>query len=807
MSNYRRLISYMYAYEGQVKGKNVGFAKLEVRNGQCKIQVSVKKVYESGNDVGVYLLADEMEILIGKIYIRNGNGEFRTSVRADNVESSGFSMAQVYGLTIHDIKNPWVSYTTIWEDAVTQAAQIDLEHVTSENYQSEELQEEREMRIVQQIEEEVEKQEREKEIAQREDKGREEPLQYTMKRENDFKKENFQKKDFDQNIQFTQELQNAVLWNKNLDRSTADAAESAVYDETDNETKKEMKDETERDMKYEKMNEMQNEIKNEIRSEIKNEIRNEIRNERSLPNTYIPASNSRIREEEAANVSAQKKETIQLYNAGYEFRKDNTGRTERMYRAGTGYDIRIQAEDERDRYAIRTEGSRNEVFGRKRWECEPQLIRQRMAEPTDYWDQRDKVSENMEGAGEYQAPYVSEFTYRNIGQNTGWSQKERKPADAGWNVSGQESADAGWSTAEQNSSGKDTRNSSWFPLSFSGAKQTNEKEQAGEQPAAAGPGNKESRLSGWTAGIFNRKKAEEAKSSEEKKMQPSPGLDLARQVTFRLFEEKPTEKVDALQPDEIWKSENRMEVEEKTERGRWEEVPYIEGRKPGPEDVLEPVTEKIFSSKMLSQKAAQFMAQNQEMQAVPENRMQMENTVKEMKNESQLSENEISKNNENEERGIQNKTDSSRIDFKQDTEKLREFEQEEKENPEDSEKLWESLRSLYPKLQEFDYETGCEILAIKPKDIGLLPRENWVYGNNSFLLHGYYNYRYLILVQLTETEGKRRYLLGVPGHYYNNDKYMASMFGFPGFVLSKKQPTEDGRFGYWYTNITMQAEE
>ena len=210
MSNYRRLISYMYAYEGQVKGKNVGFAKLEVRNGQCKIQVSVKKVYESGNDVGVYLLADEMEILIGKIYIRNGNGEFRTSVRADNVESSGFSMAQVYGLTIHDIKNPWVSYTTIWEDAVTQAAQIDLEHVTSENYQSEELQEEREMRIVQQIEEEVEKQEREKEIAQREDKGREEPLQYTMKRENDFKKENFQKKDFDQNIQFTQELQNAV---------------------------------------------------------------------------------------------------------------------------------------------------------------------------------------------------------------------------------------------------------------------------------------------------------------------------------------------------------------------------------------------------------------------------------------------------------------------------------------------------------------------------------------------------------------------------------------------------------------------
>ena len=45
MSNYRRLISYIYAYEGGIKGKNVGFAKLEVRNGQCKIQVNVRNIY------------------------------------------------------------------------------------------------------------------------------------------------------------------------------------------------------------------------------------------------------------------------------------------------------------------------------------------------------------------------------------------------------------------------------------------------------------------------------------------------------------------------------------------------------------------------------------------------------------------------------------------------------------------------------------------------------------------------------------------------------------------------------------------
>lgn len=78
------------------------------------------------------------------------------------------------------------------------------------------------------------------------------------------------------------------------------------------------------------------------------------------------------------------------------------------------------------------------------------------------------------------------------------------------------------------------------------------------------------------------------------------------------------------------------------------------------------------------------------------------------------------------------------------------------------------------------------------------------FGNNSFLLHGYYNYRYLILARLESPQGGRpRYLLGVPGHYYSNEKYMATMFGFANFVLSKNQPPKDGRFGYWYTDIKV----
>ncbi len=129
--------------------------------------------------------------------------------------------------------------------------------------------------------------------------------------------------------------------------------------------------------------------------------------------------------------------------------------------------------------------------------------------------------------------------------------------------------------------------------------------------------------------------------------------------------------------------------------------------------------------------------------------------------------------------------------------------QETEELAADPEKLWMELRRSYPKIQPFDYDNGCEILTIRPQDIGRLPRESWVYGNNSFLLHGDYNIRYLILVRLGSKSGRPRYLIGVPGHYYSNEKYMATMFGFPNFVLSKKQPPNDGRFGYWYTDIRI----
>lgn len=69
--------------------------------------------------IGVFLLSKAgTEVFLGNIFIRSGAGEFRAVVDAKNVEGKGGGLDTYYGLTIHDVKNPWRSYTTIWEDAV-----------------------------------------------------------------------------------------------------------------------------------------------------------------------------------------------------------------------------------------------------------------------------------------------------------------------------------------------------------------------------------------------------------------------------------------------------------------------------------------------------------------------------------------------------------------------------------------------------------------------------------------------------------------------------------------------------------------
>ena len=114
---------------------------------------------------------------------------------------------------------------------------------------------------------------------------------------------------------------------------------------------------------------------------------------------------------------------------------------------------------------------------------------------------------------------------------------------------------------------------------------------------------------------------------------------------------------------------------------------------------------------------------------------------------------------------------------------------------------WQILCKRYPKEDlRGEGAKGMEMLRIKPQDIGRLPRENWIYGNNSFLLHSYFQYRYIVLIR--KGGEAEQYFLGVPGIYESGEKKMASMFGFYQFL--PRQAVEKGAcFGYWYTPVNI----
>ena len=97
-----------------------------------------------------------------------------------------------------------------------------------------------------------------------------------------------------------------------------------------------------------------------------------------------------------------------------------------------------------------------------------------------------------------------------------------------------------------------------------------------------------------------------------------------------------------------------------------------------------------------------------------------------------------------------------------------------------------------------------QIMKIQRGEISILPRCEWKLANNNFLLHGYYNYRHLVLID----EGNQL-KLGVPGIYHEREARVAATFGFPEFIaeadvnvtLEPQERNENQQFGYWCRQV------
>lgn len=111
-----------------------------------------------------------------------------------------------------------------------------------------------------------------------------------------------------------------------------------------------------------------------------------------------------------------------------------------------------------------------------------------------------------------------------------------------------------------------------------------------------------------------------------------------------------------------------------------------------------------------------------------------------------------------------------------------------------------------PEIAEQECQTTCRFRCtkIQRQDLSRLIRREWQLANNSFLLHGYYNYHHLAFLQ----EGENLYL-GVPGVYSEKERRAAQAFGFPGFVnyeeemldLPEEEKEDRADFGYWCRQV------
>lgn len=126
MSDYRRLISYLYSYNNGVKNANVGFAKAERKNGLVRLWINMKGAFEPEESLRVcfFVRRDERVagIDMGGLEIKGGSGEFKT---ACSEEKLGVSFDELCGLYIKGGRTDKL-FASQWDDSDFNADRIVL---------------------------------------------------------------------------------------------------------------------------------------------------------------------------------------------------------------------------------------------------------------------------------------------------------------------------------------------------------------------------------------------------------------------------------------------------------------------------------------------------------------------------------------------------------------------------------------------------------------------------------------------------------------------------------------------------------
>ncbi len=97
---------------------------------------------------------------------------------------------------------------------------------------------------------------------------------------------------------------------------------------------------------------------------------------------------------------------------------------------------------------------------------------------------------------------------------------------------------------------------------------------------------------------------------------------------------------------------------------------------------------------------------------------------------------------------------------------------------------------------------------IQRQELSRLPRQEWKLANNSFLLHGFYNYHHLLYIEEDDMVW-----IGVPGIYHEKEEVAAKAFGFSEFRrmndldvdLKQEETNTYEDFGYWCRQVSRSS--
>ncbi len=104
MADYKRQVSYIYLYEEGKKKNNIGYARVEAKNGQCKYTIHITALGLNEKPLKVYAFrrrnAGIEGILLGTVLVKNNTGDFKIITDAAHIMDSPYGMNDMGGIVL-----------------------------------------------------------------------------------------------------------------------------------------------------------------------------------------------------------------------------------------------------------------------------------------------------------------------------------------------------------------------------------------------------------------------------------------------------------------------------------------------------------------------------------------------------------------------------------------------------------------------------------------------------------------------------------------------------------------------------------